>query len=350
MKFFFRHIVLVLCLLAFSGGNLFGQILLKETSLEKQIKNSSLVIEGKVLSKRSFWDAENKNIYTANTVEVYKVFKGEPLETIEIITEGGTVGNLAQMVVPSLKLREGDFGVLTLYGNDIRFSDTNKSDKKQFKVYSSVQGFYKYDLKNNHVANPFRQLKGISNSFYDEIKRITKSNYIEISNFNVEKLTTELNQRKNILVPSAITFSPTTVTAGTKSTITITIPSGASRDFGSNKGKVSFSDADLGGDGNFIEALDSQVIAWSNNSITVQLPSDAGTGKIKVTDFGGNSIISSTDLTVPYSIINFVNAGNAYIPQHYNKNLTGGYTWKMYTGFNANVNANFGWQFLKFEF
>ena len=114
-----QYIMLISCFLGLGGSGLFSQILLKETSLEKQITNSSLVIEGKVLSKRSFWDAENKNIYTANTVEVYKVFKGELDSLIEVITPGGTVGRKAQIVIPSLKLREGDLGVFTLVKHNI---------------------------------------------------------------------------------------------------------------------------------------------------------------------------------------------------------------------------------------
>jgi hypothetical protein len=332
----------ILLFFLMGGTSVNAQILLKEVSLKRQIENSSLVVEGKVLSKKSFWDAENKNIYTANSIEVYKVFKGEFISIIEVITPGGTVGYQAQMVVPSLNLREGDIGVLTLYDNNTSISDKNKSNKKQFKVYSSLQGFYKYNLYDNAIVNPFHSKKGIAKSFYDEIMNYTGLNYIEVSSFNVEDIITKLIQNKSVLAPSAIDFSPTTVTAGTKSTITITIPSGGTGDFGSTQGKVSFSNGDSGGlvMGNidYIDALDSQVV-WSTNSITVEVPSEAGTGKIKVTDFGGAIITSSIDLTVPYSIINHVNAGNAYIPQHFNENLTGGYTWQMYTGFDSKTNA-----------
>ncbi len=53
-----------------------AQVSLREISLKEQLDNSSLVIEGKVIAKRTFWDVDRKSIYTANTVEVYKVFKG----------------------------------------------------------------------------------------------------------------------------------------------------------------------------------------------------------------------------------------------------------------------------------
>ncbi len=299
MKFFFRHIVLVLCLLAFSGGNLFGQILLKETSLEKQIANSSLVIEGKVLSKRSFWDLENKNIYTANTVEVYKVFKGEPLETIEIITEGGTVGLSAQIVTPSLKLRINDMGIFMLYGNNISLKQ--KSAKKQFKTYGSLQGFYKYNLTKDEAVNPFNKKQGISSAFYGEIMTITKGDFVEVKNISLESKQSTAN--KSSLAPGGISFSPTTTSAGTKSDLTI-----SGTGFGNapgTLGKVSFSNADDGG-ATFISALSTQIKTWSNTQITVEVPSDAGTGIIEVTDGAGVSATSVAELTVTYSEINVV--------------------------------------------
>ena len=56
-----------------------SQELLFEIPLSNQVENSSQIIEGKVISKQSFWDANQQNIYTVNTIEVYKVFKGEIL-------------------------------------------------------------------------------------------------------------------------------------------------------------------------------------------------------------------------------------------------------------------------------
>ncbi len=82
MKKRHNQITLILLLFAISWSNIYGQILLREVSLKQQIENSSLVVEGRVISKQSFWDAENKNIYTANIIEVYKVFKGEQIAQV----------------------------------------------------------------------------------------------------------------------------------------------------------------------------------------------------------------------------------------------------------------------------
>lgn len=337
-----RHyqIALILLLFAISWSNLYGQILLREASLEKQINNSSFVIEGKVLSKKSFWDEENKNIYTANVIEVYKVFKGQSVETIEIITEGGTVGLSAEIVTPSLKLNVDDIGVFMLYENNINLK--SKTANKKFKTYGSLQGFYKYNLDTDEAINPFNKKRGISSKFYNEILNITKTDFVEISSFDVQSIFTKSLLNKAVLAPTAITFSPTTITAGTKSILTITIPGGATGNFGGTKGKVSFSDADLGGNGNYIDALDTQVV-WSSNSITVEVPSEAGTGKIRVTNSDNSSRVSSTDLTVTFSELNVVadnlNPGTdvAYRTRHVQTDASR--TFLMYTSFNNNTNA-----------
>ena len=86
-----------------------------------------------MISKQSFWDVNHHNIYTTNTVEVYKVFKGLKLSIIEVITAGGSVGLEVEKVSPSLKLHIGDVGVFMLYASNVSFSSKNKSLNRRFK-------------------------------------------------------------------------------------------------------------------------------------------------------------------------------------------------------------------------
>ncbi|TGV01977.1 T9SS type A sorting domain-containing protein [Flavivirga rizhaonensis] len=334
----------------FNSSVLFAQQLLREIPLQQQIENSSLVVEGKVISKKSFRGLDN-NIYTANTVEIYKVFKGEPITSVDVITKGGAIGMECQMVIPSLNLRKGDLGVFTLYNNDISISDKNKITNKLFKVYGAKQGFYKYNLHDDIVTNTLHGEKGISSTFYKKITGHTKSNYKNVSHFDVEKRTSKSSQNKSLLVPSSITFSPTSVSAGTKSTITITIPGGATGNFGDNQGKVSFRDADSGGNDGppsfnpvYIDALDTQVLSWTSTSITVEVPAEAGTGDIRVTDASSNVIVSSADLTVTHAEINVTfevpqGSGTMYAfpTRHLDNDGSGGYVFRMETSFDADV-------------
>ncbi len=338
-----KKITLFIALLfLISAEQLMAQAALKEIPLQEQVEQSSLIVEGKVIAKKSFWDDNHHNIYTSNIVEVYKVFKGDQPKTIEVITLGGTLGNKALIVSPSLKLRKGDIGIFTLYDNNIPVELEAKSSNKKYRTYSSLQGFYRYNLYDNVAANPLSKKKGIANSFYNEIMNYTKSNYIEIASFttDIKKTTTS----KVFLPPSAITFAPTTATAGTKTVLTI-----SGLGFGGTKGKVGFSNADDGG-ATFVDALDSQVLTWSDTQITVEIPSSAGTGTIRVTHDDMTTGVSATTLTISYAQLNVPldpddETGQmppglngplglyAYQTRHVNDNASGGYTWELQTDF-----------------
>jgi archaellum component FlaF (FlaF/FlaG flagellin family) len=93
-----KYPFLLAMVFSFSVG--FSQELLYEVSMQEQIENADIIIEGKVVSKVSYWNSQQTNIFTINTVEVYKIFKGNSASQIEIITPGGTIGLTAEMVIP----------------------------------------------------------------------------------------------------------------------------------------------------------------------------------------------------------------------------------------------------------
>ena len=308
------------------SGPIWAQLMLKEVSLSKQIEKSSLVVEGKVLSKKSFWNVNHEKIYTVNTIEIYKVFKGNALSTIEIITPGGVVGSDAQIVYPSLKLNIDDTGVFTLFDNFIELETKELTNKKQFKAYGSLQGFYKYDFDSDIVANPFVSQKGITSVFYNELKNQTKSDYIELSNFSIQSKLSASN--KSIALQIAInSFSPATSSAGTNSILTI-----FGSNFGAIKGNVGFRNADSGGQ-SFINALDTQVLTWEETKITVEIPSEAGTGEIRITHNDGSNFTSTNTLVISYAQANIVSNNVAYQTQLVSNNGNGGYTWQMTSDF-----------------
>jgi Secretion system C-terminal sorting domain/Matrixin/IPT/TIG domain len=325
------NFVLILLFNISSFENLFAQVGLVEISLQKQIEASSLVVEGKVIFKQSFWDANHHNIYTTNTVEVYKVFKGVRVETIQIITIGGVVDNNALTVTHSLQLSLKDRGVFTLINSNTQLLN-EKSNLEKFKTYSGIQGFYKYDIISNSANNVFKSYNGIENVFYQQIKSITKTDYFELKKKDDSIGNNSILESMVVIVTNVL---PTTITAGTESVLTI-----SGFGFGAVKGTVGFRDANDGGV-SFIDALDSQIDSWSDSQIEVKVPRRAGSGNIRVThDSDGTFGFSSQVLTIPYSILNVETGGNAYISQHYDENGSGGYTWQMFTGFDTNTTAN----------
>lgn len=313
-----------------SSNILSAQSLLKKMTLKKQVDNSSLVVEGKVISKKAYWDNDQKSIYTINHIKIYKVFKGQALKSVEIITPGGSVGLKVLKVYPSLNLNKGDIGIFYLVDNKTQ----NTTGMKQYKPYGSIQGFYKYNLRQDFAINPFNKKSGISTFFYYDIMNITKLRYTEIRRFNQQIKT---SQNKTTRSPSSINFSPTISSAGTKSILTIT-----GTDFGTTKGQVGFSSADDGGN-TFINALETQVLTWTDTQIKVEIPSRAGTGKIQISNHSNNSIgLSNEDLNIMYSEFNIESDDvptkdsgiiYAYQAQHINANNSGGYIWQMQTDF-----------------
>ncbi len=314
-------------LLSFNG---FSQELVP-VNFNTRVSNSQLIVEGKVISKRSFWDNNNYNIYTASKIEVYKVFKGNLYTNfIEIITPGGIVGLHKEEVHPSLELENNDVGVFMLHNNTILTYKVNGIPL--YQPYASVQGFVKYDLAENKAASVFDKFNNIDQVLYNTITGLTNTNFIVVKPYTVKQ-----NNSSNKATPTISNFNPTTVTAGTGTQITIN-----GNNFGASAGTVSFSDANDGGS-TFYPALATQIISWNNTQIVVEVPSRGGTGPIRVTNTDPASVTSGSNLTVSYAEINVDfdpgTGTESYQTQHIDDDANGGYTWQMFTDFDANASA-----------
>ncbi|WP_207511017.1 IPT/TIG domain-containing protein [Longitalea luteola] len=315
----------------------FSQCLLKELDLDRRINASDLIIEGKVTAQNSFWNDDHTMIYTSNQIEVFKVFKGMvSSDVIDIITEGGIVG--LKMITTSslLSLSTGETGIF--------FCESVKYAKKlpavsngvaRYEAYGSKQGFIKYDLQLQEASDPFHKYKDVPNEIY---KRISPS-----LKFTEKKAFTISNNSSNFSTlaaptPLAVTsFSPTTITAGTGTVLTIT-----GSGFGATQGSgvVQFRNANNGGV-SYISPLATQYLSWSDTEIRVEVPTAAGTGDIRVVQ--GVTYTSASSLTVNYAHLNAIYelSGVLYAgqTQHVNRNGVNGYVWQMNTGFDAHAAA-----------
>ncbi len=85
----------------------------------------------------------------------------------------------------------------------------------------------------------------------------------------------------------------------------------------------------------------SQYKSWSSTQIEVEVPTPAATGVVQVIQ--GATSTSAATLTISYSHLNVdFDPGSgtiAYQTDHINDNGSGGYTWRMNTGFDANAAA-----------
>jgi hypothetical protein len=309
---------------------------LREVSLQDKVSNSSLIVEGRVTAKQSFWNQSHTSIYTVNEIEVYKVFKGQlasknngnaaMVQTVKLVTLGGVVGLEAEVVKPSLQLKKDDIGTFTLINSSVQI----QGESMLLEPYAGKQGFYRYDRLTGKAAAPFQVYQDLRNAFYPSLAQLTTQPVQIIQPFDLEDILYEVDPNRVIT-----NFTPTTVTAGTGSTITIN-----GSGFGATAGTVQFANADDGG-ATFISALSTQIVSWNDSQIVVEVPDEAGTGQIQVLNSGSGSHTSAATLTIDYALINVssdaLSSGTfvAYRTQHVDDNGSGGYTFQEHTDFAA---------------
>jgi len=302
-----------------------AQCLMYPVLLSQRVSQSALVIEGKVVNQQSFWNSEHDKIYTSNLIEVYKTFKNTCAPYIEVITEGGIVGNDKHVFDPTLIVHINETGVFTLNQN----TQPSQFGKQVYESYGSAQGFIKYDVSINAASEPFNTYQNASSTLYTTISQFTGASYVPLSSVNPFQQASHSGANTVQNIASISGFSPTTITAGTFSVLTI---NGSGFGATANASLIGFKNADDGG-ATTVSPIASQIVSWTNTQIQVQVPIGAGTGVINVN--GSNSVVT---LTVPYSELNVTNAGMVYNTKHINQS-GGGYLWTYNTAFNTNAPA-----------
>ncbi|MBK5286690.1 MAG: IPT/TIG domain-containing protein, partial [Bacteroidia bacterium] len=300
-----------------------AQCLMREVPLSERVHSATAIVEGKVVCKQSFWNSGHNYIYTSNIVEVYKVFKGNiATSNIEIITEGGVVDGKAIIANPSLKLSTGQTGIF--------FVNTDVSLRSNsFKPYSGPQGFIQYDFSQNKAVDAFSVYAGITTNLYQKIKSLTGRGFTTIQTFDVN----ENLQESGRATPVISNFSPTTLSAGTRTLLTIN-----GSNFGSTRGSgsVSFCNADLGGVAYTGVSQPLYYQQWTDTQIKIYVPGDVmassvGTGNIQVTNNSSETGTSSSPLTIDFNRYEVIYAGEIIPTILYDDNGSGGYTFIPHT-------------------
>ncbi|WP_162051397.1 T9SS type A sorting domain-containing protein [Pontibacter pamirensis] len=301
-------------------------------TLQGRIRAAEMVVEGEVVSKQSFWDAQHKNIYTSNIIRVYKVFKGEVRsEQVELITEGGTIGLKIHAVSTALQLRPGQQGVFFLKRQQ-QLPQSPGNQHISTMAYGSQQGFVKYDITSNKAFGAFDSYNSVR-ELYQNITAQTGQSYHRISENEALDTKPDVEQRQQQTLstkraPIITGFEPTTISAGTGTTITIN-----GSGFGATRGDgaVEFRDADFGGT-RYVRPLPSAYILWSDNQIVLNVPSaslDGGTpgsGPIQVVTDDGDTFTSDTQLFIEFAYSNVAFDGKTFRPRLVNRNGKGGYS------------------------
>lgn len=320
-----KNLFFLWCVLSFNLS--WGQ--LEPIAFKQRIIESPVVVEGVVVAQNAHWNTNKNRIYTLNTIQVYKIFKGDKTITeINICTPGGTIGFNMHEVNPSLKLKEGDMGLFILKPTETLLLDNDKD--MLFRPYGSQMGYIAYNLIEGTAKGPFESFKTIDKALYNSIEDVTNNTFKEVTPFVTKKKDAAFLARKNLDIT---TITPLVTTAGTQSSITI---SGSG--FGNFTGEIRFSDADEAG-AEFISGAASEIISWSDTQIVVQVNEGAGTGPIQVVTSTADQITSSQSLTVNYALLNVAYQSDFYRTQHIDKDGNGGYLWQMHTAFDSNTAA-----------
>ena len=329
-----KKLFTLLLLLLSATYSIQAESLLYPVSLEERIRESSIVIEGKVIDQHSVYSATKGNVFTVNTILVNGVFKGNAVmgKTIKVVTLGGTVDDFTEKVFPSLQLEIGEMGTFFLHLRNEPYDLLNPINETLYTTYSDQQGFVKYDQFLNQANDIFNVYKNIETEFIQPLKAKLGSNFTR--NESIERyLPTQNNNQRQAL---AITgFSPSNISAGTGSVLTIT-----GTDFGSTAGVVAFQDANNGG----ATYNPSDPITWTNTEITVTVPSGvgalAGSGKgnfiIQLSDGSTQATSPGDSFNIVYNILNY----GTNKPALKEDNGLGGYTMLYSTG-TANNGVNF---------
>ncbi|MFY0643924.1 MAG: PKD domain-containing protein [Bacteroidia bacterium] len=324
MKTIFTACCFILC-----ANFAFSQCVIEHWSLEKRIDQSELVVEGQVIDQICSWDKQHKNIYTINTIELYKSFKGSlSTDQIEVVSMGGQIGLQRHEAFPSMQFEIGQKGIFLLTNSPIEIDEHTKlffptATTESFIVYDEVE-VMAYDVEKSYYS--------IVHDLYNDILVHSGDEITEIKTYDPEhneKVITPL------AVPTVDSISLDTVSSGTAALLTI---------YGSNfgpvrsTGSVGFKDANFGDGRHYYPPVSASYKSWNNSKIEVYVPTRAGTGKIQVVTSTSHSDQSPTELYVKWAHTNVLYGTasvdtNFYPNQHYDHNGSGGYTWQMTDNF-----------------
>lgn len=302
--------------------------MLTKLSIDDRTQKSTTIFDGVVIAQQSCWNTDKSLIYTVNTISVKNILKGSSASTVEIITPGGELNGRLLVVEPNADLEVGSTGVFFLTNNKTALNYT--TNKMQFEIYGLAQGFVKLDEQAGIYTDAF-EVYDTRTALYHLIQKTTGIAYREANPSTGSNHKTDGNASISI-------FTPSIITAGTQSTLTIN-----GLGFGKLKGTVRFRDANNTIPSAFINLPDSTyIVSWKDTEIKVLVPGSsanrqagAGSGAFYVITADGLEITSNSPVTISYNQFEYKKNNIALI----NQNGLGGYTFTLNDNFSSNTNV-----------
>lgn len=157
------------------------------TDIVERISNAQYIFEGKVIFSKSYERADEKDIYTTNTIEITKVFKGNlQCGKIEVISQGGSVDDKIVTHSHLIEMKEGYTGIFMCGLNDKELPAIDyiieENIEKLYPIFEN-QSFVKYyyegmDLK---IADYTFNLDSLV-QVYNLFETVTQIQYIDCNN------------------------------------------------------------------------------------------------------------------------------------------------------------------------
>jgi len=244
------------------------------------------IFEGKVISQNSY-KTSNRQILTSNTILISKILKGDiECGTIELITDGGSVENTRSYPKHVLNLKEGNMGIFLCSNSNkenspIDFYLENNPEKIEASFQKQSYISYWWDGVKFNAADLFENFNDIALAYnaFELISGLTFTDCSQNAINNIFQTNNGFNVTPIDSFPVEITnIHPLNLAGGIKDTLYI-----EGYNFGSIKGEVYFKDAD---DGGVSEVFTNNGILWTDQLITIIVPSNISYDSLGVTLFG----------------------------------------------------------------
>jgi hypothetical protein len=337
-------LVVVLLVLTCTSESLYAQCMYYPVSFEERVNNATYIVLGKVIAKEAYEDENTGDINTLNRLQIMAWLKNRQETTeVYIITQGGVLGNKATEFWPSLQLNEQQEYILLLDKENHQLDNKARRMQSpramQLMAYADAQGAL--PLQNGIYHDLLVEKPMDETRLFKKIQGITRQSIVTPagSRFPARIFTNTETNARVAQVTAVTSFSPTTTHSGSIAAGDYLTISGSG--FGATVGNVYFPNADDGGATYIASSAATDYVSWSDNSITLKVPTNAGTGNFLI----NGSMSSGTPLTITYaqlSITNtFLNFAQATRQRPHLRNLNGlgGYTFSYNTSFNSNALA-----------
>ncbi|MDC7999154.1 T9SS type A sorting domain-containing protein [Gilvibacter sediminis] len=318
----FRLLLLMLLVLPFTVNAQECSALMRPVSLADRAVEATKIVEGTVLNSQGYWDSGRLNIYTVHTVKIFKSLGGSLETEIKVVTMGGHVDDQIQITSSEARMESGTTGMLFVkpFTGNLDVSGT------LYELVGAAQGLIKYSKFTDQAAGVFETYNSVE-SLYDNVEGAARSVFVEME----ARPSRPIVGSGTRATPVISSFSPSTVSAGTQTVLTIN-----GSNFGATIGSVSFPDANSGGI-TTETALDSQIVSWSDTQIQIEVPYLAGTGAFTVTNATAESASSSSALTVTYNHINASDGTTDFPAVLQEDNGSGGFTFNYHIDFDSSA-------------